>query len=64
MRAAMALEKFNMKQDNEIAEIDDDDHTDRYVSRYTRNEDIALDLCDNLENEMNQMFRDLDDMSK
>ena len=40
----------------------DDDGNERYVSKYTRNEDIAIDMCENLENEMNHMFRDLDDM--
>jgi len=60
MRAAMALEKFNQHKDEDI----DGDDGERYISRYTRNEDIALDLCENLESEMNQMFRDLDDMSK
>ena len=56
----MALEKFNGNQDEEKAV--DDDGNERYVSKYTRNEDIAIDTCDHLEQEMNQMFRDLDDM--
>ena len=60
MRAAMALEKFNQVQDNDIVDIDDDE--ERFVSKFHKNEDIALDLCNNLESEMNQMFRDLDDM--
>ena len=59
----MALEKFNGNQDDELDKYDDDGN-ERFVSKYTRNEDIAIDLCDNLENEMNQMFRDLDDMQK
>ena len=51
MRAAMALEKFTGNQDNEVMELEkyDDDGNERYVSRYTRNEDIALDNCDHLE---------------
>lgn len=60
MKAAMALEKFNQVQDNDI-EVDEDG-MERYISKYSRNEDIALDMCENLESEMNQMFRDLDDM--
>ena len=51
MRAAMALEKFTGNQDNEVMELEkyDDDGNERYISRYTRNEDIALDNCDHLE---------------
>ena len=58
----MALEKFTGNQDDDI-EVDEDGEN-RYVSKYTRNEDIAMDMCENLENEMNQMFKDLDDMQK
>lgn len=48
----MALEKFTGNKDQEI-ELYDEDEDKRFVSKYTRNEDIALDLADNLEHEMN-----------
>ena len=57
----MALEKFTGNTDYELDKYDDDGN-ERYISKYTRNEDIAIDMCENLENEMNQMFRELDDM--
>ena len=47
----MALEKFTGNRDEELDQ--DEDGNDRFVSKFTKNEDIAMDMCDNLENEMN-----------
>jgi len=61
-KAAKALAIMNGQGDADLD--DDDDHDRRFVSKHGDQGQQALDLADHLEEEMNQMFRDLDNMSK